>query len=73
MSIIDPTNASGGYAGAQIYYDVFYARFGSGAGGVALLTFPMIAAWFSGMSCLTAASRIVSCHLSCPRTSCLVA
>lgn len=58
LELLNEANESRGYAGAQIFYDVFKARFGSGKGGIALLIFPVVAAWFSGLSCLTAASRI---------------
>eukprot|EP00850_Spirogloea_muscicola_P000898 SM000003S11143 [mRNA] locus=s3:1187229:1191231:+ [translate_table: standard] len=64
FSIQDPVyvgsldNETAGYTGAQIYYDAFYSRYQSGTGAIILLGIPLGAAWFSGMSCLTAASRI---------------
>lgn len=31
---------AGGFQSGQIFYDAFKARFGSGSGGIALLTLP---------------------------------
>lgn len=55
--LLDKNNDSGGYAIAQIFYDVFKSRYGSGVGGIVCLSVIAVAVFFCGMSSLTSNSR----------------
>lgn len=57
---IDPESPSGGYAMAQIMYDVFLQRTGSPLGGIVLFAlFPLVGVYTCSMSSLTYAARIL--------------
>ncbi|GAQ84714.1 amino acid transporter protein [Klebsormidium nitens] len=59
-SVLDLGNATGGFsAGAQIYYDAFVSGGRTVKGVIALLTLPLLAVFFSGLSQLAATSRIM--------------
>jgi hypothetical protein len=58
--LLDPTNESGGYAIAQVFYDVFNGRYGTGTGGIVCLGIPAFAVFFCGMSSVTSNSRFLS-------------
>ena len=49
-----PTNHA--HAG-QIYFDVFYARFGSGTGGIIALGIPLIGNYCAGCTSVASNSR----------------
>lgn len=56
--VVDENSPSGGYAMAQILYDVFEQRTGSPLGGIILFAiFPMMAVYTCSMSSLTYAAR----------------
>ncbi|CAK9273508.1 unnamed protein product [Sphagnum jensenii] len=57
--LLDPTNESGGYAIAQVFYEVFNGRYGTGTGGIVCLGIPAFAVFFCGMSSVTSNSRMV--------------
>ncbi|MCO5593577.1 hypothetical protein L7F22_047592 [Adiantum nelumboides] len=57
--IIDPGNDANGNAIAQVFYDAFKNRFGSGIGGIFCLGVVALAVFFSGMGAITATSRII--------------
>lgn len=40
-SLLSPDSAAGGYAFAQVVWDAFYARYGSGTGGLVLMGIPL--------------------------------
>ncbi|CAN4121765.1 unnamed protein product [Withania somnifera] len=56
--LLDKNNDSGGYAIAQIFFDVFKSRYGSGVGGIVCLGVIAVAVFFCGMSSLTSNSRM---------------
>ncbi|KAL3702105.1 hypothetical protein R1sor_020127 [Riccia sorocarpa] len=56
--LLDPNNDAKGYAIAQVFYDVFNDRFGSGTGGILCLGVVAGAVFFCGMSCITSNSRM---------------
>ncbi|XP_049403974.1 amino-acid permease BAT1 homolog isoform X2 [Solanum stenotomum] len=56
--LLNKNNDSGGYAIAQIFYDVFKSRYGSGVGGIVCLGVIAVAVFFCGMSSLTSNSRM---------------
>jgi hypothetical protein len=59
-SVLDLGNATAGFsAGAQIFYDAFVSGGRTVKGVIALLTLPLLAVFFSGLSQLAATSRIV--------------
>lgn len=59
-SVLDLENATAGFsAGAQIFYDAFVSGGRTVKGVIALLTLPLLAVFFSGLSQLAATSRIV--------------
>ncbi|GAQ79259.1 amino acid transporter protein [Klebsormidium nitens] len=59
-TLLDPGNATAGLsAAAQIFYDVFDSAGKSPKGVIALLTIPLMASYFSGMSQLAATSRVL--------------
>ncbi|KAF2310887.1 hypothetical protein GH714_018178 [Hevea brasiliensis] len=51
-------NDAGGYAIAEIFYQAFKNRYGSGAGGIVCLGVVAIAIFFCGMSSVTSNSRM---------------
>ncbi|XP_016455627.1 amino-acid permease BAT1 homolog [Nicotiana tabacum] len=56
--LLSKNNDAGGYAIAQIFYDAFNNRFGSGVGGILCLGIIAVAIFFCGMSSLTSNSRM---------------
>ncbi|KAG0630375.1 hypothetical protein M758_1G174100 [Ceratodon purpureus] len=58
-ALLDTANDAGGYAVAQIFYNVFRDRYGSGTGGIVCLGIVAVAIWFCGMSSITSNSRMV--------------
>ncbi|MCO5601249.1 hypothetical protein L7F22_055368 [Adiantum nelumboides] len=57
--VIDPGNDANGNAIAQVFYDAFKNRFGSGIGGIFCLGVVALAVFFSAMGAITATSRII--------------
>ncbi|CAM6112731.1 unnamed protein product [Calypogeia fissa] len=57
--LLDVTNDAGGYAIAQVFYDVFKGRYGHGVGGIVCLCVVAGAIFLCGMSCVTSNSRMV--------------
>ncbi|XP_062109453.1 amino-acid permease BAT1 homolog [Humulus lupulus] len=57
-SLLDENNDSGGYAIAEIFYQAFKSRYGSGAGGIVCLGVVAVAIFFCGMSSITSNSRM---------------
>ncbi|XP_016434813.1 amino-acid permease BAT1 homolog isoform X2 [Nicotiana tabacum] len=57
-NLLSENNDSGGHAIAQIYYEAFMSRYGSGVGAVICLGIAGLAVFFAGMSSLTSNSRI---------------
>lgn len=56
-NLLSKENDAGGYAIAQIFYEVFKNRYGNGAGGIVCLGIVAVAVFFCGMSSLTSNSR----------------
>lgn len=56
--LLSEDNDAGGYAIAQIFYQVFKDRFGSGVGGIICLGMVAVAIFFCGMSSVTSNSRM---------------
>ncbi|MCO5582386.1 hypothetical protein L7F22_036281 [Adiantum nelumboides] len=56
--VLDTANDTSGYAVAQIFYDAFKHRYGSGTGGIICLGVVAIAIFFCGMSSITSNSRM---------------
>uniref|UniRef100_A0A803PI07 RNA helicase n=1 Tax=Cannabis sativa TaxID=3483 RepID=A0A803PI07_CANSA len=57
-SLLDENNDAGGYAIAEIYYQAFKSRYGSGVGGIVFLGVVAVAIFFCGMSSVTSNSRM---------------
>ncbi|KAI3858783.1 hypothetical protein MKX03_033736 [Papaver bracteatum] len=57
--LLDTNNDAGGYAVAQVFYEAFKSRFGSGVGGIICLGVVAVAIFFCGMSSVTSNSRMV--------------
>jgi amino acid transporter len=55
--VLDVTNDANGYAVAQVFYDAFRNRYGSGTGGILCLGVVAVAIFFCGMSSITSNSR----------------
>ncbi|KAI3740679.1 hypothetical protein L2E82_31149 [Cichorium intybus] len=55
--LLSTDNDAGGYAIAEIFYQAFKGRFGSGTGGIICLLVVAVAIFFCAMSCLTSNSR----------------
>lgn len=55
--LLNPDNDAGGYAIAEIFYQAFKSRFGSGTGGIICLLVVAVAIFFCAMSSLTSNSR----------------
>ena len=58
--LLDTGNDAGGYAVAQLFYQVFKDRYGSGTGGVVCLGVIAGAVYLCCVSCVTSNSRSVS-------------
>ncbi|KAG9448994.1 hypothetical protein H6P81_008959 [Aristolochia fimbriata] len=56
-NLLNPENDAGGYAIAEIFYQSFKSRFGSGIGGIICLGVVAVAVYFCGMSSVTSNSR----------------
>ena len=58
VSVFDPGNETGGaLPAAQIMWDAFSARFGSGLGSLLVLAVPLGTSFFCGLFSVTAAAR----------------
>ncbi|KAK4423523.1 Amino-acid permease BAT1 [Sesamum alatum] len=57
-NLLSPDNDAGGYAIAEIFYQAFKNRFGSGVGGIICLGIVAVAIFFCGMSSITSNSRM---------------
>ncbi|KAF7021219.1 hypothetical protein CFC21_034204 [Triticum aestivum] len=57
-SLLSPDNEAGGYAIAQVFYQAFKSRYGSGVGGIVCLGIVAVAIYFCGMSSVTSNSRM---------------
>ncbi|KAL0372658.1 UNVERIFIED_CONTAM: Amino-acid permease BAT1 [Sesamum calycinum] len=57
-NLLSPDNDAGGYAIAEIFYQAFKNRFGSGVGGIVCLGIVAVAIFFCGMSSITSNSRM---------------
>lgn len=57
-NLLSTENDAGGYAIAEIFYQVFKNRYGSGAGGIVCLCIVAVAIFFCGMSSITSNSRM---------------
>lgn len=55
--LLSSDNDAGGYAIAQVFYQAFKSRYGSGAGGIVCLGVVAVAIFFCGMSSVTSNSR----------------
>ncbi|PON87004.1 Amino acid permease subfamily [Trema orientale] len=56
--LLDANNDSGGYAIAEIFYQAFKSRYGSGVGGIICVGVVAVAIFFCGMSSVTSNSRM---------------
>ncbi|KAL8052917.1 hypothetical protein ABFX02_05G036500 [Erythranthe guttata] len=56
--LLSPENDAGGYAIAEIFYQAFKSRYGSGVGGIVCLGIIAVAIFFCGMSSITSNSRM---------------
>nr|GMD23494.1 amino-acid permease BAT1 homolog [Ipomoea batatas] len=56
--LLSQDNDAGGYAIAQMFYDAFKTRYGSGVGGIVCLGVIAVAIFFCGMSSMTSNSRM---------------
>ena len=54
---LDPGNDAGGYAVAQLFYQVFKDRYGSGTGGILCLGIIAVAVVLCGAGCILSNSR----------------
>ncbi|XP_057477383.1 amino-acid permease BAT1 homolog isoform X2 [Actinidia eriantha] len=57
-SLLSENNDAGGYAIAEIFYQAFKGRYGSGVGGIICLGVVAVAIFFCGMSSITSNSRM---------------
>ncbi|XXG42852.1 hypothetical protein AAC387_Pa01g3026 [Persea americana] len=57
--LLNSNNDAGGYAIAQVFYQAFKSRYGSGVGGIICLGVVAVAIFFCGMSSVTSNSRMV--------------
>jgi amino acid transporter len=55
--VLDINNDAHGYAIAQVFYDAFLNRYGSGTGGIVCLAVVAVAIFFCGLSYITSNSR----------------
>ncbi|CAK8573989.1 unnamed protein product [Lathyrus sativus] len=56
--LLSENNDAGGYAIAEIFYQVFKARYGNGIGGIICLGIVAVAIFFCGMGTITSNSRM---------------
>ncbi|XP_075635158.1 amino-acid permease BAT1 homolog isoform X2 [Castanea sativa] len=56
--LLNENNDAGGYAIAEIFYQVFKSRYGTGVGGIICLGVVAVAIFFCGMSSVTSNSRM---------------
>ncbi|XP_012075713.1 amino-acid permease BAT1 homolog isoform X1 [Jatropha curcas] len=56
--LLSEDNDAGGYAIAEIFYQAFKSRYGSGVGGIVCLGVVAVAIFFCGMSSVTSNSRM---------------
>lgn len=56
-NLLSPDNDAGGYAIAEIFYQSFKNRYGTGVGGIICLGIVSVAIFFCGMSSITSNSR----------------
>ncbi|XP_077219842.1 bidirectional amino acid transporter 1 isoform X3 [Tasmannia lanceolata] len=57
-SLLRSENDAGGYAIAEVFYQAFKSRYGSGVGGIICLGVVAVAIFFCGMSSVTSNSRM---------------
>ncbi|KAI3997527.1 hypothetical protein MKX01_008134 [Papaver californicum] len=57
--LLNPNNDAGGYAAAQLFYEAFNSRYGSGVGGIICFGVAAVAIFFCGMGTITNNSRMV--------------
>ncbi|RZC58099.1 hypothetical protein C5167_005402 [Papaver somniferum] len=57
--LLNPDKDAGGYAAAQLFYDAFKSRYGSGVGGIICFGVAGVAVFFCGMGTITNNSRMV--------------
>ncbi|KAK4479904.1 hypothetical protein RD792_015448 [Penstemon davidsonii] len=57
--LLSSNNDAGGYAIAEIFFQVFKSRYGNGIGGIICLGIVAVAIFFCGMSSMTSNSRMV--------------
>lgn len=55
--LLSSTNDAGGYAIAEVFYQAFKSRYGSGVGGIICLGVVAVAIFFCGMGSVTSNSR----------------
>ncbi|KAI5677385.1 hypothetical protein M9H77_08335 [Catharanthus roseus] len=58
--LLSTENDAGGYAIAQVFYEVFKRRYGSGVGGIICLGIIAVAIFFCGMSSVTSNSSLLA-------------
>ncbi|KAM0933249.1 putative amino acid/polyamine transporter I [Dioscorea sansibarensis] len=56
--LLNVDNDAGGYAIAEVFYQVFKSRYGNGVGGIICLGIVAVAIFFCGMSSVTSNSRM---------------
>lgn len=56
-ALLDPGNDAGGYAVAQLFYQVFKNRYGSGTGGILCLGVIAVAIYVGGVAGVLSNSR----------------
>ncbi|XP_043696295.1 amino-acid permease BAT1 homolog [Telopea speciosissima] len=57
-NLLSSDNDAGGYAIAEVFYQAFKSRYGSGVGGIICLGVVAVAIFFCGMSSMTSNSRM---------------
>lgn len=55
--LLSTENDAGGYAIAEVFYQAFKSRYGTGVGGIICLGVVAVAIFFCGMSSVTSNSR----------------
>ncbi|KAH7650621.1 Amino acid/polyamine transporter I protein [Dioscorea alata] len=63
--LLNLDNDAGGYAIAEVFYQVFKSRYGNGVGGIICLGIVAVAIFFCGMSSVTSNSRykLITLHI----------
>ena len=56
-ALLDPGNDAGGYAVAQLFYQVFKNRYGSGTGGIVCLGVVAVMIYLGGAAAILSSSR----------------